>query len=47
MGFVNRPGFIGLDGGCVYGNELIGWCPEEDKFYEIPAARVYAPIIKK
>ena len=47
MGFVNRPGFIGLDAGCVYGKKLMAWCPEEDKFYEIPAAREYAPVKDK
>ena len=47
MGFVNRPGFIGLDAGCVYGKKLMAWCPEEDKFYEVPAAREYTPIKDK
>ena len=39
MGFVNIPGFIGLDSGCVYGKALTAWCPEEDKFYSVPALR--------
>lgn len=47
MGFVQRPGFIGLDSGCVYGKKLTAWCPEEDKFYEIPAAREYTPVKDK
>lgn len=47
MGFVNRPGFIGLDAGCVYGKSLMAWCPEEDKFYEVPAAREYTPVKDK
>lgn len=47
MGFVNRPGFIGLDSGCVYGKELTAWCPEEDKFYTVKAKRVYCPVNKK
>ena len=47
MGFVNRPGFIGLDAGCVYGKKLMAWCPEEDKFYEVPAAREYTPVKDK
>lgn len=47
MGFVNRPGFIGLDSGCVYGKKLTAWCPEEDKFYVIPAAREYSPVKDK
>ncbi|MCF0216612.1 MAG: metallophosphoesterase [Fibrobacteraceae bacterium] len=46
-GFVNIPGFIGLDSGCVYGKKLTAWCPEEDKFYEIPAAREYSPVKDK
>lgn len=47
MGFVNIPGFIGLDSGCVYGKCLTAWCPEEDKFYTVPAAREYSPVKKK
>ncbi|MCF0223409.1 MAG: metallophosphoesterase [Fibrobacter sp.] len=47
MGFVKRPGFIGLDSGCVYGKELTAWCPEEDKFYHVPAAREYSPVKDK
>ena len=46
-GFVHRPGFIGLDSGCVYGKCLTAWCPEEDKFYEIPARREYTPVKDK
>ena len=47
MGFVNIPGFIGLDSGCVYGKSLTAWCPEEDKFYTVPAAREYTPVKDK
>lgn len=47
MGLVNRPGFIGLDSGCVYGRSLSAYCPEEDKFYSIPAKRVYSPVKTK
>ena len=47
MGFVNRPGIIGLDAGCVYGKKLMAWCPEEDRFYEVPAAREYTPVRDK
>lgn len=46
-GFVHRPGFIGLDSGCVYGKCLTAWCPEEDKFYEIPARSEYTPVKDK
>lgn len=48
MGFVDRrPNFIGLDSGCVYGKKLTAWCPEEDKFYVVPAAREYSPVKDK
>lgn len=47
MGFVKEPGFLGLDSGCVYGKNLTAWCPEEDKFYKIPAAREYTPVKDK
>jgi len=47
MGFVNIPGFLGLDSGCVYGKKLTAWCPEEDKFYVVPAAREYTPVKDK
>ena len=47
QGFVHVPGFIGLDSGCVYGKSLTAWCPEEDKFYKIPAAREYTPVKDK
>ncbi len=47
-GLVHRPGFIGLDSGCVYGKFLSAYCPEENRFYKIPAAREYAPVnVKK
>lgn len=47
MGFINRKNFLGLDSGCVYGKKLTAWCPEEDKFYQIPAAKVYTPVKDK
>jgi bis(5'-nucleosyl)-tetraphosphatase (symmetrical) len=43
-GLIDRPGFKGLDTGCVYGGRLTGWCPEEDRFVQVDAARTYAPI---
>lgn len=46
MGLVQKPNFIGLDSGCVYGKALSAYCPEEDKFYSIPAKRVYSPVKK-
>ena len=47
MGFVNVNGFIGLDSGCCYGKKLTAWCPEEDRFYEVKAAREYTPVKDK
>jgi bis(5'-nucleosyl)-tetraphosphatase (symmetrical) len=43
-GLVDLPRFKGLDTGCVYGRELTGWCPEEDRFYRVPAARAYVQL---
>jgi hypothetical protein len=43
-GLIDLPGFKGLDTGCVYGGKLTGWCPEEDRFLQVEAARQYAPI---
>jgi bis(5'-nucleosyl)-tetraphosphatase (symmetrical) len=43
-GKVDLPGFKGLDTGCVYGKELTGWCPEEDRFVSFPAAKAYCPF---
>jgi bis(5'-nucleosyl)-tetraphosphatase (symmetrical) len=45
-GFVDRPDVKGLDTGCVYGMALTGWCPEEGRFYRVPARRCYAPLTK-
>jgi bis(5'-nucleosyl)-tetraphosphatase (symmetrical) len=36
-GLVDLPGFKGLDTGCVYGKHLTAWCPEENRFYQVPA----------
>jgi hypothetical protein len=35
---------IGLDSGCVYGGQLSGWIPLEDRILSIPAARAYRPV---
>jgi hypothetical protein len=43
-GLIDLPRFKGLDTGCVYGKLLTGWCPEENRFYQAPARRAYAPI---
>ena len=45
-GFVDRPDVKGLDTGCVYGMRLTGWCPEENRFYHVPARKCYAPLTK-
>ncbi len=43
-GVIDLPGFKGLDSGCVYGKALTGWCPEENRFYSVPARDEYSPI---
>lgn len=43
-GVIDLPGFKGLDSGCVYGKALTGWCPEENRFYSVPAREEYSPI---
>ena len=43
-GLIDLPRFKGLDTGCVYGRKLTGWCPEENRFYAVPARKAYAPI---
>ena len=41
-GLVDFPHAKGLDTGCVYGKLLTGYCPEEDKFYQIAAKKEYS-----
>ena len=43
-GLVDFPHAKGLDTGCVYGKLLTGYCPEENKFYQVAAKRVYSSI---
>jgi len=43
-GLVDFPHVKGLDTGCVYGKLLTGYCPEENKFYQVPAKKVYSHI---
>jgi bis(5'-nucleosyl)-tetraphosphatase (symmetrical) len=43
-GLVNMLQFKGLDTGCVYGNGLTGYCPEEDKLYHVPSLNQYCKI---
>lgn len=45
LGFFHNNYVTCLDGGCVYGNLLIGFCPEENKFYKVKAKQCYQPII--
>lgn len=43
-GLVDLPRFKGLDTGCVYGGKLTGWSPEEGRFFQAPARKVYVSI---
>jgi len=43
-GLVDFPYAKGLDTGCVYGKVLTGYCPEENKFYQVAAKKVYSHI---
>jgi diadenosine tetraphosphatase ApaH/serine/threonine PP2A family protein phosphatase len=39
-----RPLLVGLDSGCVYGGALTGWVPEEDRYVQVPARRVWEAV---
>lgn len=41
-GLQRYPHAIGLDTGCVYGNELTAWIIEEERFVSVKAHRAYA-----
>lgn len=41
-GLVERPGFRGLDTGCVWGGRLTAWVSEEDRLESVPAERAWA-----
>ena len=43
-GLVLRPGFRGLDTGCVWGGRLSAWIAEEDRVVDVPARRAWAPL---
>ena len=44
-GLVDFPHAKGLDTGCVYGKILTGYCPEENKFYQVASKKIYAPMV--
>ena len=39
-----QPWLIGLDTGCVYGGRLSGYLVEEDRLFQVPAARTYRAV---
>lgn len=43
-GLVYKPGFFGLDTGCVYGKSLTGYCPETQQLIQTKAEKAYCPI---
>lgn len=44
QGFLQRPGLLGLDSGCVWGKQLTAWIPEEERVLRVSARRAYAKI---
>jgi bis(5'-nucleosyl)-tetraphosphatase (symmetrical) len=44
LGLVERPGFRGLDTGCVWGGRLTAWIAEEDRLVHVPSARAYSAV---
>jgi len=44
QGLFVREGFRGLDSGCVWGNALTAWIPEEERLDWVRAERAYARI---
>lgn len=43
-GLVKRPGFRGLDTGCLWGGRLTAWIEQDDTFVSVAAARQYSPF---
>jgi diadenosine tetraphosphatase ApaH/serine/threonine PP2A family protein phosphatase len=49
MGLIMRPAvgvaprLVGLDTGCVWGQQLTAWIPEEERLVSVNASRVYSP----
>lgn len=42
QGLLDRPKLKGLDTGCVWGQNLTAWIPEEERIVQVRAARAYA-----
>ena len=43
-GLVHRPGFRGLDTGCVWGGALTAWIAQEDRLVSVSARRAWASV---
>ncbi len=43
MGLVDRERVKGLDSGCVWGNALTAWIPEEERLVSVRAKRAWSP----
>lgn len=41
QGLIVKAGLRGLDTGCVNGGMLTGWCPEENRLYQVRARKQY------
>lgn len=41
LGLTKQPAYICLDSGCVYGRQLTGYCPQEDRLYQVQAHKEY------
>jgi len=44
MGLVKQPRLRGLDSGCVWGNALTAWLPDEDRVVQVAAKKAYAAV---
>ena len=42
QGLLVKPGFRGLDTGCLYGGKLTAWCAEEDRLLQVQALRAWS-----
>jgi len=43
-GLIQKSSFIGIDSGCVYGNSLSAYCPEQDQIWQVKALKSYVQI---